>query len=466
MNESKLSEVIKEFLFTANDNTSQLHAKTKDYIKMLNSYDDKTNDILVKLKSNHANVSDIRSSMEKLDIIDKLKKYMHRKNIYKLFELSLSLNELSATCVDDLEKVPDIVERIIKDSPLIPSNSAMKGLLISTVIKIKMKQLLYFQDKFETHLQNESNDSDNIVDTDSWVEFLSTSKVWLMAYCCVTLLPVVLTESKSLVSERHIESLDEALTPLWGRFHFHLSASREKALRQFNSYSDVVSQLSSSAFMNHISWTFSYARNFIDLILGLCTEIAISDKLPFLDTVKFSDIAKEYVVGKAIRFMRAHLADIISTLRPISDDNCLIIVEETLSVDHYFSSILTQLSQQLPTVYVSHVINDAKEFYFKWLYVECSRFTALMTSFLQNANDIYSFEFGSQNSEKCHRCYKGVYNCMKLFILATQRYQVIIITLLFHIFFICFYIPSFVLCLYMFSHCSTSLQYLKICCRN
>ena len=435
MNESKLSEVIKEFLFTAKDNTSQLPAKTKDYIKMLNSYDDNTNEILVKLKSDHATVSDIRNSMEKLDIIDKMKKYMHRKNVCKLLELSLSLNELSATCVNNLEKVPDIVERIIKDSPLIPSTSAMKGLLISTVTKIKTKQLLYFQDKFETHLQNESNAcNDNIIDTDSWVEFLSTSKVWLMAYCCVTLLPVVLTESKSLVCERHIESLDEALTPLWGRFHFHLSASREKALVQFSnfsSYSETVSQSSSSsaAFMNHISWTFNYARNFIDLMLGLCTEIAISDKLSFLDTVKFSDIAREYVVGKAIRFMRAHLADIIFTLRPISDDNCLIIVEETLSVDHYFASILTpqHTQQQQSAIYVSHVIHDAKEFYFKWLYVEYTRFTALMTSYLQNANDIYNFEFGSQNSEKCHRCYKGVYNCMKLFILATQRYQVIIL---------------------------------------
>ena len=575
--EIRTSELIKEFLLTQNDSNNEtlasinasdidvshsavdhddmesIHRRTTELIKLLLSYDEQTNLLLDRLKSTSSRVSTVQQHMKKYNIIQKLQHYIYRKNVYKLLQLSMSLKELNQICTDNqLIRVPDLVMKIVQDdsaATMIPNNSQIKTLLITSVTKIRKQQLLYFQQDFENHLIYESSSSATATEststashhnhtsaqtTNSWESFLNKSKLWLLSYTSVSLLPVILTESKSLLPERYIEYLDEALTPLWGRFHFHLNINKDSiqsSLLNINHYTSTntntnISSTSTSAsslslltlYNNHLLWIFNYSKNFIHLISGFCTEMITSNKLSFLDTffntasnnsnntdkdkdnnnsnITNTDIAtliRSYVVDKAIRFMRAHVANVVmivlsssstptttnsnSNSNSISSSNnnilllnqCVIaLVNEIFSLDHYFNSQLiavndrdspdnnndssshnTNKSATVPTntntLWISPIIYDAKAFYYKWLLYEYTNYTAMMKSFVVDVDprDLFICKFGvsttasitaagrvvsdvsSESNQFSYRCcYKSVYQCMKMFILATQRYQV------------------------------------------
>jgi hypothetical protein len=468
--------------------------------------------------------------MNKLDIINKLKHYIYRKNVYKLLQLSVSLNELNQICLKNhFHQVPDLILQIIHEAPMIPNNSHIKNLLLKSVSKIRQQQLLYFQNDFEKHLIYESGNSGNIntnttepISTDNnnnnnddWESFLAHSKVWLLAYTSVSLLPVILTETKSLLPERYLEYLDEALTPLWGRFHFHLCVSQDNIQNSVfhimnnaythtnNTNSSSISSNSNSStassslslYHNHLQWIFTYSRNFLHLILGLCTEMAQSKQLQQLllvtsdkphqppppqqqQSIFHGDVlVKTYILDKAVKFLRAYVAHVLviilsSTDRSNNNNNnnngnksnsaaagelenhiLMALVNEILSLDHYCQLIHTTKNNTHAAttatitttpadtrLRISAIVYDARDGYYRWLLTEHTSFTQTLWTYLSAPNDLFVCEFGltdrstdnikhavtaqSPKGRGYNCCYKSVYQCMKLFILGSQRYQV------------------------------------------
>jgi hypothetical protein len=129
-----------------------------------------------------------------------------------------------------VKDIPSLIFAVRDDVPgvLLP-HSRIKKVVMETVTEIKQKLLAQFHKLLEDHLVASQGDSFSS-DADGksgasrslWGQFLSQARDWLLAYTMVTLLPVVLTETKAMILEKFQSTLDEALTPTWGRYHFHL----------------------------------------------------------------------------------------------------------------------------------------------------------------------------------------------------------------------------------------------------
>jgi hypothetical protein len=331
------------------------------------------------------------------------------------------------------------------------------------VNNIRNQQIIYFHDKFEKHLAIESNSSDNLhpgTNLQLWINFLVDAREWLLSFTCISLLPVVLTESKILFNQRYEEIIDEALTPLWARFHFHLSLTRESVV--FTS-SDTNLQSSDSNLqssdnnlqssvplpshtLEQLLWAFQYARNYIDMVINLSDEINVSDFLQKLHPNDYKKVARKYIIEKSIRIMRAHIADVfVKYFSKFTDEFIKIFVEQIFNLDSYLNTW-----ESYQTINICRVLYDAKPFHSRWLLIERTQWIDLLKPYFKNIKDTYSFEFGvdlnvlditplsrdmsnitttvNESTNKTAgvtelKCYKGIYHTMKFFILATQRYQ-------------------------------------------
>jgi hypothetical protein len=130
--------------------------------------------------------------------------------------------------------------------------------MIQVVSSLKKSVLKAFHAEFEVRLEDNRESSDAKT---MWSTFLGAARDQLLAYALISLLPVVISDSINLILEKYIAALDEALTPLWGRFHSHLSSARE------------------SQSFEQVLWTFSYAKSFISLSIDLCFQLTDTGQL-------------------------------------------------------------------------------------------------------------------------------------------------------------------------------------------
>ena len=144
----------------------------------------------------------------------------------------------------------------------------------------------------------------------------------------------------------------------------------------------------------------------------------------YLGTGDFKSSALQHITEKAVRFMRAHLAQAIVDASPMSDTDCMRLVENSLEFDHALSQTF------LPSMSASAVLYDARTLHAQWVKADHHFFTAYLSDACKDDAAIFSFRQPYSSSEAYHvelssvasltddgLCYKAVYDCLYVFLL-------------------------------------------------
>ena len=196
-----------------------------------------------KLHDLECKVSHEEEALSDQHILDMLKQYALKQHKIHHLVLAHSMHQLKH--YQHVKDIPELIFRTCQEVPaVLMGHSKIKTLVVTTVNEVKIELLAQFHALFEGQLVESqrtsaqasasSNDSDSASAKGAanlWVTFISQARDWLLAFALVNLLPVVLTETKEMVLEKYQESLDEALTPVWGRFHFHLKVIKSCMLQ-------------------------------------------------------------------------------------------------------------------------------------------------------------------------------------------------------------------------------------------
>jgi hypothetical protein len=355
-------------------------------------------------------------SYSSIKIISLIEKYLDLKNKISILYLIKILNKLKK--ISNAEDVPNLIVKIYDNLPkTIPHNSKIKNKLLQTVSYSRSILLLEFNKCFENHLQSQQNNISNInsnssKDSTLWFEFLRTARSWLLSYLLISIFPTILSESKSLVIDKYKESLDIALTPMWGRFSFHLAASRDE-----NS-------------INQLFWSFKYSYSFIKMLLDLTSQFTFdsSSNINHIFPKNYKEETNIYIFEKATRFVRSHLIkSIINFQSDIINkkDLCVTIIENVLKLD----AELNNLNNNSNTVFISTVITDVKFIKKQWLNIDRDYFCKLLLNSCKVKDNCFSFSFGVDITaspieiKNNFRCYHGIYECLSLLIISLKRYQ-------------------------------------------
>jgi hypothetical protein len=308
-----------------------------------------------------------------------------------------------------------------------------------------------------------------------WAAFIDETREWLVAYTLVALLPHT-REDLRVVLERFQEALDTTLTPLWGRFSFHLLHARE------------------SRSVKQLLWTFAYARDFANMLDTLCATLTQGagagsrGGAPLARLIRgvrsgagganqssssssggYALAAKQYIVDKVCKFMRAHVAAVLAEWHPLADATLFQLVESSLELDHFLYAEILLPAQPLavsatvragsetahsgaavrgsPVVpalgqSVAGLLYDVRELFLRWLSADLNHFQSILAAELGNERSAYemrAFSFQLEPSSGVdgaasrflvpgprtvhHSCCSGVHLCCHLFVLACTRYR-------------------------------------------
>jgi hypothetical protein len=236
----------------------------------------------------------------------------------------------------------------------------------------------------------------------------------------IYLLPTALSDTKVDVDGRYQSLLDEALTPLWARFHFQLSHARES-----ESY-------------EQLQWTFGYVQSFVEMLIDLVEQITSTGRLQKLYDCDYKDAGIRHIVDKATRFLRAHVANVLATYKPLDNSLCILLIENSLEVDKFFQNLRSQV------LTVSSVVYDAKAAHHQWVQLEREHFLAMLQVELGKV-DVFAYHFEGETDaltddfvSECNpgirsdsldriktkpaKCFAGLHTCLHLFALACERY--------------------------------------------
>lgn len=459
--------VIKEIVKDSNDilNGIQLvHADMKNFHELLLNKQKSIDDMLTQLKT------DV--------FIEDMKKYLLLRYELEILSCCQAINELKSW--KKLSDIPGLVLNISIPKGLTKEMKLYK-LLIEVVDEVKGTLLNQFKNEFEANL-NESNTESkasiigggveplDMVSTAQhtvakeptnasnthWTNFIENTKEWLTSYALVALLPYS-RDSQRIMLDRFTEVLDVTLTPLWGRYHFHLQHSLEaKSFEQ-------------------LLWTFKYTADYISMLDVLC-NVSLTGEDNYLQSLQknnYQSAARSYIVDKACKFMRAHVAHVIDSdilLRngkegqtvEYDDEITLQLIENCLSLDDFLNnSVLNQPSSTIVSTCVagtctkplqleqsiSMILYDQHSLYCYWLAADMSYFVNAVAfelvglhqyqaslkaigCDLSESDYVYSVEtytlpsIGHDN--KCteieYACYQSIHKCCYLFQLACLRY--------------------------------------------
>ena len=415
------------------------------------------------LKANLENVKCNAEYLEKYlgegDVLEKYRHYARTKLKAQLLSVAASVEELQRN--QDVSKLPSIIKNIVDSSPKsLSSNSKIFSLILAAVTSKKRELLADFHSKFESQLiRSEEFHQESI----TWGPFLESARGWIRAYTMVCILPSVLRDQDQVLEE-YRDCLDSAFTPLWGRFHFHLTTARD---------SDSADQ---------ILWTFEYSKTFMSLLTELCAGItrrvgsnghgddgdvldisAVISPTSTTQSSQFRTAGVMHILEKGCKFLRAHVAASMSVSSPYwSNSFAISLLEKCLELDHHLHSLLHAHQQDIHTVQdstlqspallvtISSVFCDRGDTREMWLDFDTSYFRgAILASLVSrvhadqdlggllnsvsatpsSSRGIYGFYFDSLESssearggEKL-RCFKCVYDCLHLLRVAAERYR-------------------------------------------
>ena len=189
----------------------------------------------------HADLEKEKHILDPTAVILMTQKYL--KLQLKIRHLSLIKAMYKLRNFQSVQDIPNLIFGIIDDVPeVLLAHSRIKQVVLDTVKDIKVGLLAHFHGLFEDHLAATQREPNNSADgnnsstssssgtsknaasssTSLWVIFLAQARDYLLAYALVNMLPTVLTETKAMILEKFQDTLDEALTPIWGRYHYHL----------------------------------------------------------------------------------------------------------------------------------------------------------------------------------------------------------------------------------------------------
>jgi hypothetical protein len=377
--------------------------------------------------------------------VDRIRSVLGAANVHAKLtlhaELTAKVQLLSlAHTLDGLQRfahvrdIPALVFGVVDSLPAyLPEDAVVRRRMHEVVGEVKAALLTAFHAEFEGHLvdKRDANDAKAV-----WSGFLGTARDWLLGYALVSLLPLLVSDAQTQVLERYTEALDEALTPLWGRFHFHLASARE------------------SRSVEQLVWTFNYAKSFVSLLIDLVTQLTSAGQLQRLHAGDYKAAGLRHIVDKTVRFMRAHIAQSIVDFSPLSRAVCVQVVERALDLD----DALSKLTVALPPLAVAAVLCDARAVHAMWVDADRAFFAAFMAKVCAEDTDVVfgfrtaiqlasssaaagpravtarhaspspspapsSSSSSSSSSARQSRCYNGVYDCLYVFSLAVTRYQ-------------------------------------------
>lgn len=315
-----LSVKLKDFLLSGpiydNNETDEgtsngIHKNSKLLLSEWNSYKEEELERRSLFKKVLNEIHEFQSKTTDTVLETKIRSYSSLQNRIQLLSLAKKISDLQQFL--NVQDMPDLILDVIDYVPqYLPKGCIIEKMLIQTVSTLKESLLFSFHKEFEVHLEGNRDENDA---KKLWSNFLGIARDWLLAYALVSLLPIVISDSRSLILEKYTDALDEALTPLWGRFHFHLGSARE------------------SQSFEQVLWTFSYAKSFVTLLNDLCTQLTDTGKLQKLHQGDYKEAALNHISDKAVRFMRAHLAQIIIDNSPMSTEICMQLVEHSLEFD-------------------------------------------------------------------------------------------------------------------------------------
>ena len=250
----ELMELSKAFLLFGSDNP--LKDEVKYLLSIAEELEQKSINTKEALLISKNKIETIQAQFDIPGLIEKLNKYITIENQIKFLECGEILHQLDNLALNSnnnkqtnsiSSQITNLVLALKNKAPsIIPNNSILRQKINEVSTKIKSTQLALFHSKFEDHLHIETShttstttpthdelgrsrsDISNSNNNNSWVLFLEQSREWLLAYTCISLLTILNSEScKVMIKDTYIEALDQALTPLWGRFYFQLSYTRE-----------------------------------------------------------------------------------------------------------------------------------------------------------------------------------------------------------------------------------------------
>lgn len=211
---------------------SKIKEAADEYLKSTSSDAEKDYELLEKLDSFATDFEKKNTRLDTARLMQKIENYIKLRLKIQHMSLMRAMHQLRR--YKSVKDIPGLIFAVRDDVPgvLLP-HSRIKKVVMDTVNEIKQKLLAQFHQLLENHLVASQNDSisDDNIDRRSaarnaqWTAFLSQARDWLLAYTMVSLLPTVLTETQAMILEKFQSTLDEALTPTWGRYHFHLQVS-------------------------------------------------------------------------------------------------------------------------------------------------------------------------------------------------------------------------------------------------
>jgi hypothetical protein len=135
----------------------------------------------------------------------------------------------------------------------------------------------------------------------------------------------------------------------------------------------------------------------------------------------FKSAALLHITEKAVRFMRAHLAQAIVDASPMTSKECMRLVENSLDFDHALSLSF------LPSLTVCAVLYDARTVHAQWVEADHHFFTAYICDTCKDDVALYSFRhsfcsasegsFASDPrppppSQDTAKCFNGVFDSL------------------------------------------------------
>jgi hypothetical protein len=347
------------------------------------------------------------------ELAKSLSHYNNHVREINLLSLALCAKTLdTCTTLDELSDAASSLLRLRSNS--VPATIKLKKLIQLQSQRLQGIQLNKFHSLFEEHLQTTlQNGVSNSLAEELWARFISSSREFLVGYMLVSLLPSAVFESSSSVVEKYQDSLDCALAPMWSRVYFHLSHVR-----------DVGS-------MDQFVWSFGYAKSFVGLLMNLLgafgQETVLSQMLPF----DYHHASEVQIFEKTVKFMRAHVAIVISKMdRVVTDSNCAMIAEYVLELDSYLNQ---QIRHQINAVQIQPifgVFEDAIYLFSVWVRMEVAYFADALKTVFSSASDMYSVEHSlcpsslllSANDSSL-QCYQCLFESIRLFALGCLRYR-------------------------------------------
>jgi len=443
--------------------------KTK--IDHLNHEKEKILDALSHIQSNTEHIPSIIEMQKKYILMRAKIQHLILIQIMNKLEIEISQNK---GCSGN---IPELIFNLLNEVPCaLLRQSKIRQYVLESIKRQRSNLLFKFHERLDDHLVSSDKLAGVHYTSDSsgaeqWESFISIARDMLLSYALLCMLPAMLTESnRSVIIDQFQQALDDALTPMWGRFHFHLNLSFSDS-DTIDEESPQSSQNQLQSVKQQIVWTFKYAKNFIQMLSGLCDRITVSstftrlaESIPQLtSTVKspvisdrkddnnnslneeFRLAGREHVAIKAGKFMKAFVARVLEQHfipseqkstgidEPAASYNSSFFsqfLEEILELDETLRTTLMNETRQYCSDSVIEVIASQRNLFAKWISIDHTFFLFSLRGLLAKPKNAFAFDFNHHEdsdkafalTERKHRCYRGVYRLVELLQLACQRY--------------------------------------------